>query len=130
VIVNAGGDVTGTTFSDGAVIVNAGGDVQLIINAAPGSSVTAGGTASVQNVGSSPVEVNGERQQNTRLTSVSNNQIVPTDSALPRQSNVPAAPPAGGGGREIQAAAESAGDALDQGFAVEIDLTPGPKKRK
>ena len=61
---------------------------------------------------------------------MSGSRVIPPDNALPRQSNAPAAPPKGGGGSEIQAAAEVAGDALDQGFAVEIDLTPGPKKRK
>jgi len=125
----AGGDVTGATFSQSAVVVNSGGDVVLIMDAPTGSTVKAK-KASVQNVGSGVIAVNDIPQANTRVTSVSGSRVIPPDNALPRQSNAPAAPPKGGGGSEIQAAAEVAGDALDQGFAVEIDLTPGPKKRK
>ena len=129
-ILIASGSVTGATFSQSVVVVNAGGDVQLIMDVPTGSSVSSGGTASVQNVGTGVIAVNDVPQPNTQTMSVGASRIIPPDNALPRQSNAPAVPPQGGGGREIQVGAESAGDALDQGFAVEIDLTPGPKKRK
>ena len=112
------------------IVVNAGGDVQIIIDAPTGSSVKAGGTATVQNVGTGVVQVNGEDRPNTQFASVTNNRIIPPDNALPRTSVVPAVPVSEGGGKEIQLPAEAAGDALDQGFPVEVDLTPGPKLRR
>ena len=112
------------------MIVRIGASTGRRCAAPTGSSVTAGGTASVQNVGSGVIAVNDIPQAPAQVTDLNLSRIIPPDNALPLPGNAPAAPPKGGGGPEIQLAAESAGDALDQGFAVEIDLTPGPKKRK
>ena len=126
----ASGGVTGAVFSESVIVLNAGGDVQIIIDAPTGSSITAGGTATVQNVGTGVVEVNGESRPNTQFASVTNNRIIPPDNALPPRESSVAAAPVSGGGKEIQLPAEAAGDAIDQGFPVEVDLTPGPKLRR
>jgi parallel beta-helix repeat protein len=127
-VLQAGGSVTGTTVSASPIVVSAGGDVTMNVDAPSGSTIVAAGHADVDNIGTGIVTVNGVPMLGADIAAnADNSRVIPPDSALPKDFTLPT-PPTGGGQREIQVVADAAGDAIDQGFSVEIDLRPGRRR--
>lgn len=105
---------------------------------APKGSVT-GSFAQVSNTGSGLVKVNGKPQSNQTVSAnTENNRLMPGGSPLDNVGE-------GDGGVQLaradgvagqaeggtsQGTPETAGDLIDSGAAVELDLSPGPKRSR
>lgn len=144
--IDAGGSVTGNTASDGPVHVDSGGSVTITVNTpapvevhsdgpanvsgstpsllidAPSGSAS-GSFGQVTNAGGGLIDVNGKPTVNATLAaSADNNRVVPADV-------VNAAETEGGGkqrdGKPRRRKLQDAVEVLDNGEALEIDLSPG-----
>jgi filamentous hemagglutinin family protein len=126
--IEAGGYVTGGVFSDGPVFIHSTSGVD-ITGAAPSLVVDApsgnvdGDFGQVTNSGGGLIGVNGRPQLNTTLAaSADNSRVVPAEvtTAASPQANGPQ-----GGGKPRRRKPADALDALENGEALEVDLSPG-----
>jgi hypothetical protein len=123
-LIAAGGISTGSVFSESPLIVNAGGAIEMTIGATF-AVVSSPGVVEVVNVGDSPIEINGKLQ--APVVNVVPGRLMPAESTI--SGNIAANSTARDGGAAIVApnslSAAFAGEALDQGRSVEINLAPG-----
>lgn len=141
--IDAGGDVTGHTTSDGPVNVDSGGSVTMQVSASAPVEIHADGPANVSgsapslvidaprgsvsgsfgdvtNVGSGLIDVNGTPQLNATLAaSADNNRVLPAQITTAASAQ-PDGPPRSKRRRKIADAQE----VLDNGEALELDLSP------
>jgi filamentous hemagglutinin family protein len=126
-------DVIGTAVSPSPITVDAGGNVHMNIDAPTGSSVHTGGNADINNMGSGLIQVNGKPEVPVTLApSADNSRMLPSENTITRNSGSAAVPGGGGPAVDLVSALPPAlaGEALDQGKPVELDLTPGNQRRR
>jgi filamentous hemagglutinin family protein len=123
-LIAAGGISTGSVFSESPLVVSAGGAIDMTIGATF-AVVSGAGHVEVVNVGDGPIEVNGKLQ--APVVNVLPGRLMPAESTI--SGNIAANSTARDGRPAIVAPnslpASFAGEALDQGRAVEINLAPG-----
>jgi filamentous hemagglutinin family protein len=121
----AGGTATGTVFSESPLVVNAGEEIRMRIDA-PAAIVRTTGRVDIVNLGSSVIDVNGRPQTPATMSNTDPARLLPSESAIagnsakskgPDGASAPSAP--------SSLSAAFAGEALDQGRSVEINLAPG-----
>ena len=126
--IGAVGGVSGGVFSDGPVFIQSASGVDITGSApslvidAPGGRVE-GEFGRVDNTGGGLIEVNGRPQVNATLAENANNSRV-----VPAEITTAASPQASGpqnGGKLRRRKPEDALGVLENGEALEIDLTPG-----
>jgi hypothetical protein len=116
--------------SSGPTIVS--GSAPTLVMDAPGGSVS-GNFTQVSNDGPGVIKVNGKPQGNATLSAnADNSRVIPSESTISRNIAANSAVREGGSatGAPNSLPASAAGDALDLGRPVEIDLTPGNKRRR
>ena len=117
--------------SNGATIVS--GSAPTLVVDAVGGSVVSGNFTQVSNDGPGVIKVNGKPQGNATLSAnADNSRVIPSESTISR--NIAANSDRQGGAAAVEALnslpASAAGEALDLGRPVELDLTPGNDRRR
>jgi filamentous hemagglutinin family protein len=110
------------------------GSVDRLVLDVPSGSTVAGTFTEVTNAGSGLINVNGKPQGNAALTAnADNSRVMPSEESIAGNSARSAAAPetsASPAGILSLLPPESAAELLDQGWPVELDLTPGSERRR
>jgi filamentous hemagglutinin family protein len=113
---------------------NVSGSADRLVVDVPGGSTVAGAFTEVTNTGTGLVNVNGKPQGNGALTAnADNSRVMPAEERVAGNSARSAAAPESGispAGTLSLLPPDSAAEVLDQGWPVELDLTPGNERRR